>query len=118
MQDTDGQPIQWVSFTGSGNNVAFGAGARAGNTTVGGSGEAADVSAVLAQIRNLAASAPDQASAEQAHAAVDAIESDLAKPQTHRFSVGGALAALGKLCERMPQLTQLVDSLTKLIHTV
>ena len=45
-------------------------------------------------------------------------DSDLAKPQTRRFSVGGALAVLGRLCERMPQLTQLVDSLTKLVHTV
>jgi hypothetical protein len=117
MQDPGDWPGQWINVSGSGNNVAVGAGARAGNSTVGSQG-GADVATLLAQIRSLAEGTPDRAAGEQTHAAATAIEADLAKPHTHRFSISGALAALSSLGERIPQLTQLVDALTKAIHSM
>jgi len=116
MSDSQTQPGQWISFTGSGNNVAVGAGARAGNTSIAASSPDTDVSALLAQIRRLAEGLPDHAQGEQAAAAVSAIEADLAKPPSHRFSVTGALAVLTKLGETVPVLAQLVDAVSRAVH--
>ena len=115
MNSPGREPSQWINVTGSGNNIATGAGARAGNITHG-NVSAQDMGSLLEQIRAVAAAAPDRAAGEQAHAAVAAIEADMAKPAAHRFSVAGALAALGKIGDTIPGLVQLVDALTRAIR--
>lgn len=108
-------PGQWIRVTGSGNNIATGQGARAGNVAIGGT-PGQDVSTLLEQIRGLASTANDRPAGEQAHAAVAAIEADLAKPPAHRFSVSGALTALSKIGDAIPGLVHLVDALSRALR--
>lgn len=107
------QPEQWISVSGSNNNIAAGTGSRAGNTVGSGSAGEVDVAALLQQIRALTAALPDREASAQAQAATAAIESDLSKPPEHRFSLNSALAALRALAESVPSLTVLVDALTR-----
>ncbi len=113
MNTSGSHPQQWINVGGSGNNIAAGAGSHAGNTYSSGQD---DVRAVLDQIRALASAAGEGTAGQQAHAAVAAIETDLAKPREHRFSLDAALTALSKLGTAMPGLTGLVETLTKAIR--
>jgi hypothetical protein len=108
-------PSQWISVSGSGNNIAAGAGSHAGNT-VAGARQDADVRDLLAQIRDLAAKAGDPAAGAHVQAAASAIESDLAKPPEHRFSLAGAVSALRAVSASMPGLADLIDALTRAAH--
>jgi hypothetical protein len=108
-------PNQWINVSGSGNNIAAGAGSHAGNTVSGSQHDAA-VKDLLARIRDLATHMPDQAAGAQAQAAVSAIESDLAKPPEHRFSLSGAVSALRAVSASMPGLAELIDALTRAVR--
>jgi hypothetical protein len=106
----------WVNVQGSGNNIATGDDAHAGNMTFSRSSDSTtEVRAALDAIRRVAASSSDRGAAGQAEAAVSAIEADLAKPPTHRFSISGALSALGTLAGTIAGLAPLVDALTKIV---
>jgi hypothetical protein len=115
MSMSEQQPGQWIHVSGSGNNIATGAGSHAGDITMSGA-PGQDVAALLAQIRRIADGAADRAAGAQAHAAVAAIESDLARPPAHRFSIVSALTALSKLGTALPGLAKVADALSKALH--